>query len=302
MNILITGGTGLIGQRLTNFLIAKGMSPRLLSRTANLQAKIPRYEWSIKEGRIDSQALEGVDVVVHLAGANVAEGRWTAKRKKEILDSRVKSTELLFQEIQQLDQKPKTLICASGTGYYGFHSFDHESVESDLPGDDFLADVCVKWEAEADRFTELGMRVVKVRTSAVFDESGGALQKMQQPVQYFAGAALGSGDQQVPWIHWKDWCGAVAHLIERSDLSGAYNLVAPQPVTNAELTRLIAKTIRRPLLLPNVPSFVLKLMLGEMSSIVLNGNKISSKKLEDTGYQFEYGQVAPALSDLLDKD
>lgn len=302
MNILITGGTGLIGKRLTKFLLQKGMSVRLLSRQADLSAKIPRYKWDINNGKVDSMALDGVDVVIHLAGANVAEGRWTAKQKQKILDSRVESTRLLYDAIEKSEQRPKTFICASGTGYYGFHDFNHVSLEDDQAGTDFLAEVCVKWEAEADRFSELEMRVVKVRTSAVLDKSGGALEKMVLPVKYFVGAALGSGKQHVPWIHWKDWCGAVGHLIENHNLSGAFNLVAPESVTNATLTRLIARAIHRPLILPNVPEFTLSLILGEMSSIVLKGHKISSKKLQDSGYEFEYGSAEEALSELLDQD
>ncbi|MEP2025156.1 MAG: TIGR01777 family oxidoreductase [Reichenbachiella sp.] len=299
MNILITGGTGLLGQRLVDFLSNLGMSPRLLSRQMDLNAVVPKFEWDIKKMSIDSEALENVEVVIHLAGANVAEGRWTDQRKKEIIASRIASTKLLYDTIEKLAEKPKSLICASATGFYGIQDFNHESIEEDNPGTDFLAQVCEQWESEANQFTKLGMRVVKVRTGVVLDESGGALQKMATPIKIFAGAALGTGKQIVPWIHWKDWCGAVGHLVQNKDLSGAFNLVAPQPVTNAELTRLIAKVIRRPLFLPNVPSFVLKILLGEMSSIVLNGNKVSSEKLQTSGYQFEYESVEQSLSELL---
>ncbi|WP_420580009.1 TIGR01777 family oxidoreductase [Reichenbachiella sp.] len=302
MNILITGGTGLLGGHLVDFLSNKGMSIRLLSRHADLTAAVPRFEWNIKEKKIDPRAFENVDVLIHLAGAGVADAKWTDKRKREIIDSRVESTKLLYQTVEKLDNKPKALICASATGYYGLKEFEHESSEDESSGDDFLAVVCEQWELEADRFKDLGLRVVKLRTGVVLDESGGALQKMVQPIRYFVGAPLGTGNQVVPWIHWKDWCGAVGHMIERVSLSGAYNLVAPQPVTNAVLTRLIAKIIRRPVLLPNVPAFVLKLMLGEMASIVLQGHKVSSKKLETSGYEFEYQEPEQALFELLGQD
>ncbi|WP_422360610.1 TIGR01777 family oxidoreductase [Reichenbachiella sp.] len=302
MNILITGGTGLIGKRLISFLLNRGMSLRLLSRRNFLKARVPSYQWSLAQGEIDGQAFEGVDVIIHLAGAGVAEGRWTDKRKKQIMDSRVESTKLIYETVAKLDNKPKALICASATGYYGLKEFAHESSEEENPGDDFLAEVCKRWEVEADRFKDLGLRVVKLRTGVVFDESGGALEKMVQPIRYFVGAPLGEGSQVVPWIHWKDWCGAVGHLIERESLSGAFNLVAPEPITNAALTRLIARIIRKPLWLPNVPAFALKLALGEMSSIVLQGHKVSSKKLEATGYEFEYLEAEQALFELLGQD
>ncbi|WP_456459606.1 TIGR01777 family oxidoreductase [Reichenbachiella sp.] len=302
MNILITGGTGLLGGRLVDYFSSLGMFSRLLSRKEDLNAEIPRFEWNIRERKIDPSALEGVDVLIHLAGANVGEGRWTANRKKEIIDSRIDSTQLLYKAVAEMQNKPKTLICASATGYYGLQEFDHESQEDENAGDDFLAQVCEKWESEADRFQDLGLRVVKLRTGVVFDESGGALQKMTLPIRWFAGAPLGSGKQIIPWIHWKDWCGAVGHLIKENKLAGAYNLVASEPVTNATLTRLIARVIGRPLFLPNVPAFVLKLMLGEMSSIVLRGHKVSSQKLEASGFKFQYTSAEQALSELLGRD
>lgn len=302
MNILITGGTGLLGQRLVNFLLSKKMYPRLLSRQADYAAAVPRFEWNINAQTIDQKAFENVDVLIHLAGAGVADERWSAQRKKEILDSRINSTQLLYDTIEKLEHRPKTMICASATGYYGIKGVGHKSAEEEMAGSDFLAQVCERWEEKADRFKNLGVRVVKIRTGVVFDESGGALQKMEQPVRYYVGAPLGSGKQVVPWIHWRDWCGAVEHFINENSLSGAYNLVAPQPVTNAELTRLIAKVIRRPLLLPNVPAFVLRVLLGEMSSIVLEGHKISSEKLQESGYQFEYSSTEKALFELLGQD
>lgn len=302
MNILITGGTGLLGGRLADFLLQKGMSPKLLSRQSDLKAAIPRYKWNIKESSIYPKALEEIDVLIHLAGANVGEGKWTTKRKKDILDSRIDSTKLLYDTVAGLKKKPKTIICASATGYYGLKSFDHESSEEDIAGEDFLAQVCTKWEREADRFQDLGMRVVKLRTGVVFDQGGGALQKMAQPIRFFVGAPLGSGKQVIPWIHWSDWCGAVSHLISENNLSGPYNLVAPKPVTNADLTRLIAKIIRRPLLLPPVPSFMLRMLLGEMSSIVLKGHSVSSKKLQESGFEFEYNTAEQALFELFGQD
>ncbi|SMD35401.1 hypothetical protein SAMN04488029_2500 [Reichenbachiella faecimaris] len=302
MNILITGGTGLLGQRLVNYLLSKGMSPRLLSRREDLNATVPQFEWDIKNKKVDLNSLENVEVIIHLAGANVAEGRWTKRRKKEILESRIDSTQLLYDTIAKLEHKPTTLICASATGFYGLQNFDHTSSEDEKPGLDFLAQVCEQWEAEADRFKDLGLRIVKLRTGVVLDGSGGALQKMAQPIKYLIGAPLGSGKQYVPWIHWKDWCGAVDHLVKERALSGAFNLVAPQAVTNAQLTRLIAETIRKPLLLPNVPAFVLQLILGEMSSIVLRGHKVSSEKLEESGYRFEYKSASRALFELISQD
>ena len=302
MNILITGGTGLIGQRLVRLLIEHQMSPRLLSRVANHNADIPQFEWNIRDERIDPLAFEGIDILIHLAGANVSEGRWTPSRKREILDSRIKSTRLLFDTVKKLEQKPKLLICSSAAGYYGQFEFEHESSEDDDPGQDFLARVCDEWESEADNFKNLGIRVVKVRTGIVFDPMGGALQKMVQPIKLFTGAPLASGKQYINWIHWEDWCLAVIHMIKENHMEGPFNLVAPNPETNEVLTRLIAKIIRRPLWFPNVPAFVLRLILGEMASFVINGHKLSSKKLEDSGYNFKHETLEGALIELLTED
>ncbi|MEP4093132.1 TIGR01777 family oxidoreductase [Reichenbachiella sp.] len=301
MHILITGGTGLLGKRLTSYLLEHAMHPRIVSRSTNDSADISQYEWNVDEGRIDPDAFTEVDTVIHLAGANIAEGRWNTKRKEEILSSRIRSTRLLFESVKKINsnERPKTFICASATGYYGIHDFEHESREDDQAGEGFLAQVCLQWEKEADRFATLGMRVIKIRTGVVFDEKGGALHKMTQPIRYLMGSPLGSGKQSVCWIHWEDWCRAIHHFITHKGLSGSYNLVAPEPVTNAKLTRLIARIIKRPLWLPNVPGFMLKFLLGEMSTVVLEGHKMSSKKLEDAGYQFNFPAAEKAISDLL---
>ena len=299
MNILITGGTGLIGQRLIKLLTEKGHATRLLSRAENLEAKVPCFQWSIKDKKVDLNAFDEVDVLIHLAGANVAEGKWSDRRKKEIMDSRVESTKLLFKTIESLEKRPKLLICSSATGFYGIQNFDHVSSENDDPGEDFLANVCVQWENEASKFNELGMRVVQVRTGVVLDEKGGALPKMTMPIRFLMGAPLGSGNQHIPWIHWQDWCEAVLHLIQNEKLHGPYNLVAPNSATNRELTRLIAKTIHRPMILPNVPKFLLKMIFEEMSSVILEGHQVSSKKLEASGYNFKFESADKALMDLL---
>ncbi|UXX80169.1 TIGR01777 family oxidoreductase [Reichenbachiella carrageenanivorans] len=302
MHVLVTGGTGLIGQRLVGYLRSLGMLPRLVSRTEQLSAESPQYKWSLQNGYIDPRALDGVEVVIHLAGANIAEGRWTDARKKEIVDSRILSTRLLYDAIEKMEKKPKALLCASATGYYGFRDFEYVSDEEDRSGTDFLAQVCVQWETEADRFSALGMRVVRLRTGLVLDGAGGAFPKMLLPVRYYAGAALGSGQQYINWIHWQDWCGAVGHLIEQQELSGAFNLVAPFPVTNDELTRLIARAIERPLWLPNVPAFIFRGLLGEMSAVLLQGHKVSCTKLQNSGYQFKHQLVKESLSELLSQD
>lgn len=299
MNILITGGTGLIGRRLTTFLNNHGIQVRLVSRSADKTAETPQFAWNVHQRSIDTAALEGVDAVIHLAGANIAEGRWTSKRKKEILDSRIRSTQLLFETIEKMEQKPSILICASATGYYGNKPFEHESSEDDTAGNNFLAKVCEDWEQEADRFTTIGMRVVKVRTGVVLDQEGGALPKITLPIRLFAGTSLGSGKQYISWVHWEDWCQSILHFLVNQELSGAYNLVAPNPVTNAQLTRLIARTIHRPLWLPNAPQFMLKLMLGEMSSVLLEGHKISSTKLEKSDFKFKFESAEQAISQLL---
>lgn len=297
--ILITGGTGLVGTRLSEKLVQKGHTVTHLSRRANPNAKYPAHKWDIEKGEIDPKALE-VDHIIHLAGAGVGDEKWTEKRKKVIYDSRVDSTRLLHDKVKESGIKLKSFLCASAIGYYGMDTGDQLVTETSPGANDFLAKVTNDWEAAATGFKDLDIPLAYVRIGVVFSSKGGALVKMAQPVKFGLGAALGSGKQYISWIHIDDICELIIWLIENKK-QGIYNGVAPNPLTNNEITKAIAHTLKKPLFLPPVPAFVLKMMLGEMSSIALGGNKVAAQKLVEEGFEFQFNDITSALSDIYEK-
>ena len=230
----------------------------------------------------------------------MADKRWTDSRKKEILKSRTQSTELLASTIEQLGVTPKSVISASAVGYYGINTGDQLVDESSPAGNDFLADVTRAWEDSTKSFTETGIRTVKIRVGVVLSQESGALPKLLQPIRLGLGAPLGSGKQYLSWIHIDDIARIFVYALENTQLEGAYNGVAPHPVTNAEMTKMIASVIHRPSFLPNVPSFMLKMMLGEMASIVIDGNRVASNKITENGFEFKFPELKQALENLLD--
>ena len=297
-NILITGASGSIGTRLTQVLLEQGHQVAHLSRN-HQRSKARIYLWDINKKQIDPHAFEGIDTIIHLAGAGIADKPWTDERKWEILKSRTQSTKLLFEELQKHKHSVTTFISASAIGYYGFEDNEKLYKENDESGTDFLANVVRQWEAEIDRITELNIRVVKIRIGIVLDANHGALKELIKPIKYFAGAPLGTGDQYVSWIHLDDLIAIFIKAVQDETMQGAYNGVAPNPVTNRELTKAIATQLRKPLFLPAVPEFILKVMLGEMANLVLKGNKVSSEKIEQTGLKFQYEKIEKALANLL---
>ena len=296
--VLITGASGLIGTRLTEILLERGFDVRHLSRSKK-GATVPTFAWDIEQQKIEQGALDDVDCIIHLAGANVAEKRWTLKRKKEIIDSRVLSTQLLYNQLSKHGHQVKSFISASAIGYYGFEERDKIFTENDRAGSDFLARVTKLWEEEVGKINQLEIPITKLRIGVVLAKGGGALKPIAKSVNWLAGAPLGSGEQYISWVHIEDVCGIVLHLIERN-LSGAYNVVAPQPVTNKQLTTRIARQLHKPMILPAVPAFVLRLGLGEMADIVLEGSKVSADKIISTGYKYRFADLNSALADLLD--
>lgn len=291
--ILITGASGLIGTRLTELLTQRGHEVSYLGRKKR-DGKIPSFVWDVDNGTLDEQALKNVDVVIHLAGAGVADERWSAKRKQEIMQSRIKSTALLAKYLSKYPNV-KVVLSASGIGYYGFGEI--EFTEESNPGNDFLAQVVKAWEAEVDKIPS--ERIVKLRIGIVLSEKGGALKKMTTPIRWCVGAPLGTGQQYMSWIHLDDLCRMFIKAVEDNSMQGAYNATGPYAVTNRELTRAIAATIHKPLLLPPVPSFVLRILVGEMAEMVLNGSIVSSKKIQQTGFTFQFPTLDAALKDLL---
>jgi len=299
-NILITGASGLIGTRLTELLLEQGNHVAHLSRN-HRSGTARTFLWDVDKKQVDRHALEGTDAIVHLAGAAVADKPWTDERKWEILKSRTQSTQLLYNELQKGGHAVKTFISASAIGYYGFDDAEKVFHEDDQPGKDFLANVVRQWEAEVDRIQELGIRVVKIRIGIVLSDKGGALKEIARPVKYWVGAPLGSGNQYISWIHLDDLASMFIKALSDEQMEGAYNGTGLYPVTNRELTKAIAHTMQKPLLLPALPAFVLKVLFGEMADIILKGSKVSSEKIQRAGFSFKFDTLEKALADLLKK-
>jgi uncharacterized protein len=300
MKVLITGGTGLIGRALTGRLLERGFEVAILSRTKNSSEEVPFYFWDINKGIIDPEAISTSDYIIHLAGVNIGEKRWSGKRKKEILESRIKSGQLLFEEVIKNNMKLKAFISSSAIGYYGSTTSPQIFSETDLPGEDFLGQTCRAWEDVADRFSEAGFRTVKLRTGVVLSGQGGALTKMLKPVKIGFAATLGNGKQYMPWIHMDDLCGIYIRAIEEEQMTGAYNAVAPEHLTNKEFTKALASSLNRTIWVPGIPAFVLKLVFGPMSEIVLQGSRVSSDKIQTAGYKFKYPGIQGALKNLME--
>lgn len=292
-NILITGGSGLVGQQITALLEKKGYQVAWLSRSAQSDRK--SFIWNIERQEIDPKALEWADAIIHLAGAGVAEKRWTPERKKLILQSRTQSTQLLHQVLEKAEKRPNTLISASAVGYYGFNTGTTLVDETSAAGTDFLADVVKAWENEAKKMESLDIRTVLLRIGIVLDAEGGALGEMLKPP---VAAPLGSGDQWMSWIHIEDLARMFVFALEKTTLQGVYNAVGPNPATNQQLTQEAASAKGKPYIGIGVPGFALKLVLGEMAAMVLGGNRVSCQKIQKAGFQFEFYELSAALKNI----
>ncbi|GAB4241380.1 MAG: TIGR01777 family oxidoreductase [Ekhidna sp.] len=295
--ILITGGTGLVGTTLSRMLHEKGYTVTHLSRSPYSKT-YKTFRWDVKGGEIDEEAITSADAIMHLAGAGVADKRWSDSWKREIYNSRIDSTRLLREKVYTLNSELKFFLSASAIGYYGWDSGEELMDEESKQGQGFLADVVKDWEAEVHKFDELGIPNGLVRIGIVLSEQGGALTEMAKPIKYGIGAPLGSGKQFMSWIHLEDLCGIFIYMLENS-ICETINAVAPTPVRNAEFTKQVAKQLNRPLWLPNVPKFALKLIIGEMADILVGGNRVSSKKIESRGFKFQFPTLDKALEDLL---
>ena len=298
--VLITGATGLIGKKIVEKLHDDGIPVHYLTTSKHKISNDDLYKgfyWNPSSGEIDVACFEGATTIVNLAGASIAK-KWTASYKEMIINSRVDSIKLLFNTIKENNFKIDHFISASAVGYYPdslTQYYDESFISED---DSFIVDVVKRWEEAADNISTLGITVAKVRIGLVLSRDGGALPKLMKPIQYFVGSALGSGKQWQPWIHISDLANMFIYIM-KYQLEGVYNGVAPNAISNASLTKAIGKALGRPIWLPNVPTFMLKLMLGEMSQIVLIGHRISSKKIEDKGFDFEFHTLQQALEDLL---
>ena len=250
-------------------------------------------QWEPEQGPPPAQAFDDVDAVVHLVGENISGGRWTNKRKRDIRESRIVSSRHLVSAIGQLEKKPRVLVSASAVGFYG-DCGDEVLTESSPRGDGFLVEVCEAWENEVQRAEEFSVRVVSLRLGVVLGPDGGALAKMLPPFRMGLGGSLGHGRQWMSWIHVQDLTGIILHAIEQSEITGPVNAVAPNPVSNSEFTQTLGKVLHRPTMLP-APAFILKLVLGDMTEILLSGQKVSSAKVSDSGYKFIYPDLESAL-------
>lgn len=295
-HILITGGTGLVGKHLTKLLLDKGYTVSHLSRKEANMPQVKTFLWDVNEGTIDKNCLNGVDIIIHLAGAGIADGRWTDERKKEIIDSRTKSIELIYNLLKHHPHQVKKVISASATGYYSDRG-DELLTEKSSSTIDFLGRCCTYWEQAVDEGEKLGLEILKFRTGVVLTDEGGALKQLALPIKFGFGAVLGSGRQWIPWIHLQDVIDLYLFGIE-NPITGVYNMVAPNPVTNQKLTIATAIQLNRPLWLPKVPAFVLKLAFGEMSSVVLGSTKVSAEKIQETGFQFKFPTIKEALREI----
>jgi len=300
--VLISGGSGLVGKSLCEKLHANGYDVAILSRNSNANSRFKTYYWNLQNKQIDPQAIASSDYIIHLAGSNIAEKRWTTSRKQLICDSRVESANLLFEEVKKQNKKLKAFISASAVGYYGAVTSDKIFTEEDKAANDFLGQTCQKWEQAVEQFQEQNIRTTILRTGLVLTKKGGALSKMLIPVKLGVASAIGSGNQHIPWIHIDDLCEIYIKAMEDEQMAGAYNAVTPGFQTNLSFTKALAKTLNKPCFFPNVPTLLLKFILGDMSVAILNGSRISTKKLISTGYDYKYPKLRLALEDLLNKN
>jgi len=296
-HILMTGATGMIGSKLIRALQKKGYTVAVLSRKPVVIENVKVFLWNVYEQEIDPACLEGVNTIIHLAGENVAGGKWSPARKKKLIDSRVLSAKLLYQLIKEQRKDIHAFISASAVGYYG-DGGDQILTEESPAGTGFLAECCRQWEAAVDEGAALGLRIVKCRIGFVLARNEGALPALDKPIRFFVGAGLGSGKQWVPWIHVDDVVEAFLSAVENDQWTGPYNICAPFPVSNLSLSKAIAKKLHRPVWPVNVPEGVLKLILGEMSSVALISNNTSAQKILDTGFKFKFLQLENALTDI----
>jgi uncharacterized protein (TIGR01777 family) len=291
--VLITGGSGLIGSAIRKELKNQGIEYTYLTTSASrAKDSAEAFHWNPREGSMDEKALEGVDTVVHLAGSTINQP-WTEKGKKDIIDSRVESTQTLLKALQNIPHSVKRVVVASAIGWYK-NEFENWQKEDDSPGEGFLSEAVIRWEEELQKLHDYNLAIVRV--GVVLSKDGGALPTIVLPVKLGIGGPIGSGKQYMPWVHIDDIVGIFMFLMENHDKKGIYNGVAPEPETNAAFTKKLAKALRRPAFFPAVPSFMMRLILGERADMVLRSSKVSAEKISQAGYTFKFSKLENALN------
>ncbi|MEM7160873.1 MAG: TIGR01777 family oxidoreductase [Bacteroidota bacterium] len=294
--ILITGGSGLVGSALTELLLQHGYEVEHLSRSKNSRGHVRVRLWDTNKKWIEEGSFDNLDGIIHLAGAGIADVRHNEEGKELLTKSRVNSAQLLFEKLKESQSKIDFFISASAIGYYGMKTTDEIYSETSPAGNDFVADLCKKWETSADAFSSMA-RVAKVRIGLVLDKDQGALHAISLPTQFGMGASLGSGKQWMPWIHKKDLASLFNHIIQNK-MEGTFNAVAPEHVNNRQFTKAVANAFKAPFLFPAIPGKVLKVILGEKANLVLEGSRVSSQKIVDSGFEFEFSTLKKALDHL----
>lgn len=301
MRVIITGGTGLIGRALVENLASDGHEVVVLSRaperTTGLPAGVRAERWDARTADGWVHLADGADAIVNLAGENLSAGRWTDEQKRRIRDSRLLAGQAVVQAVEQASRKPGVVIQASGIGYYGPRG-DKEITEDAAPGRDWLAQVAVQWEDSTAAVEAMGVRRAVARTGVVLSTQGGALPRMMLPFRLFVGGPLGGGKQWFPWIHLQDEAAAIRFLIDTDAAAGPFNLAAPHPLTNAQFSRVLGQVMGRPAIIP-APAFALRVLFGEMATLLLDGQRGVPKRLLELGFQFRFTQAEAALRDLL---
>jgi len=301
-NVLISGGSGFVGRHLTNLLVDNGFSVSILSRSERKNTpSVSYYKWDVSKQYIDEKAVLNADYIIHLAGENIAGARWTSQRKKQIIDSRVQSVNLMCSVLKNNNKKLDAFISASGIGIYGAINGDTICDETISPANDFLGITCQKWETAADTIANLGIRTVKIRTGLVLGKNDGFLNKLTPIFKLKLGSALGSGNQYMPWIHINDLCAIYLESLNNPSFVGAYNAAVTDDTTNSSFSKTLAKIYGYAIWLPNVPSFLIKIAMGEMAQLILKGRRVTSAKIEKLGFKFQFKSLELALRDCLEK-
>ncbi|MBA0883196.1 TIGR01777 family oxidoreductase [Flavobacterium undicola] len=295
-NVLITGGTGFVGRHLTDLLVANGFSVSILSRSKRANTEnIFYYTWDVEKQFIEEEAIQKADYVIHLAGANIGEKRWTNKRKEEIVSSRELSAQLIYNSLVKYNKNLEAFVSASAVGIYGAMNGRAICNEEMQPANDFLGLTCQKWEAAANQFEKQGIRTVKIRTGLVLGKEDGFLKKLVPIFKLRLGSALGTGKQYMPWIHIDDLCRIYLEALKNPLMKGAYNAAITDDTTNELFSKTLAKLYGYAMWLPNVPSFLIKIALGEMAKLALTGRRVSSKKITKLGFRFQFQKLEEAL-------